>query len=87
MGTHVVSYYDEPDAMELVDIDYQCSASCMRGTLLENGVRNAEPAGTCNDREGGSISWGAWPGGAETDYAVFCSGCGDKLWDGMNDEG
>lgn len=29
------------------------------------------------------IEYGGWPGGSETDYAVYCSGCGTLLWHGL----
>jgi len=87
MAIHTVHYHDEPDGMELVDIDYQCSRACMVATIAaETGQTVTESAGMMNLSDGGSISWGAWPGGAETDYAVYCSGCGDHLWDGLQDD-
>ena len=89
MGIHTVMYYDEPDACELVEIDYQCSRSCMIDTLAREDITVDDPsiAGTINGEgeNAGSISWGAWPGGSETDYAVYCSGCGELLWEGMNE--
>jgi hypothetical protein len=111
MPTHCVSYHQEPDGAELVDIDYQCGYSCMIDTLAKNapyalaapvedktvtgwvaGILLGDTptptahAGTANSPDGGSVSWGACPGGAETDYAVYCSGCGDKLWSGLQDD-
>lgn len=93
MATCVINYYDEPDEHELNDVDYQCSALCMRETLAECGVKTNEPAGTVNmpDAEdvpggAGSIGWGECPGGAETQSDVHCSGpgCGELLWRGLS---
>lgn len=86
MATHTVHYHNEPDGMELVDIDYQCSRACMMDTLTAAGQTVTESAGMMNLSDGGSISWGAWPGGAETDYAVYCSACECKLWNGLQDD-
>lgn len=86
MHIHCVTYYEECDALELVDVDYQCSRGCMMSTIeRETGHTGLDTAGTLNLADGGSISWGAWPGGAETDYAVYCSACECKLWDGLQD--
>ena len=87
MGIHTVMYYEEPDGMELVDIDYQCSRSCMLDTVWQHvGAPVTEYVGQLNIADGNtSVSWGAWPGGSETDYAVYCSGCGELLWEGMNE--
>src|SRR5271167_2705813 len=85
MGIHAVMYYEEPNGQELVDIDYQCGVDCMDETLIKHWVHTAAICGT-RDTAQGSISWGAWPCGSETDYDVYCSGCGDLLWKGMNSE-
>jgi hypothetical protein len=88
MTTCAVSYYTEPDQRELVDIDYQCSVECMLSTIeRETGLRPTEFAGEANlPTDEGSISWGRWPGGAETDYDVHCSTCEDLLWRGLSSE-
>lgn len=83
MTVHCVSYYEEPNGFELIEVDYQCSAACMRSTLeREVNVTGAAPAGSLN-LDDGSVSWGAYPCGEETDYDVYCSACGDLLWHGL----
>jgi hypothetical protein len=79
MRVHCVSYYDGPDATELVDVEYQCSYGCMVDTLAGEGIVPEFPAGVVN-QGAASVSWGAWPCGTETDYDVHCSGCGALLW-------
>lgn len=89
MGIHAVSYYDEPDTHELVDVDYQCSYFCMTETLEKSDVGislDTTNAGSVNTNDGGSISWGAWPCGEETDYDVHCSSCETLLWRGLQSE-
>jgi hypothetical protein len=86
-----VSYYDQPDGFELVDVDYQCSISCMIATLAELPYATAiriDPgmAGTANLPLNGSVSWGAWPCGEETGADVFCSGCRELLWHGLEED-
>jgi hypothetical protein len=85
MTIHVIHYYDEPDGLELVDVDYQCSRSCMLDQLADDYAigDGAEHAGSLNLPADGSISWGAGPCGSETDYNVYCSNCGDLLWHGL----
>jgi hypothetical protein len=84
VGIHAVSYYDEPDQHELVDIDYQCSYICMMDTLTEAGVdTEGGLAGDVNLSEGGSISWGRFPGGEETSSDTYCSSCETLLWRGL----
>jgi hypothetical protein len=87
MSTHVVSYCAEPDGRELVDVDYQCSRTCMLDTFhIAAGFPTSDLAGTVNLPDGGSVSWGVWPCGSETDYDVYCSGCGVLLWHGLESE-
>jgi hypothetical protein len=61
MGIHCVTYYDEPDGMETVDVDYQCSASCMQSTIMRETGLVVTGAGTVNLEDGSSISYGAFP--------------------------
>jgi hypothetical protein len=84
MTIHAVSYYTNPNTVNLMDIDYQCSWHCMDAQLIENGIHTADIANYRNVDYGGSISWGAYPCGSETDYDVYCSQCGDLLWYGMS---
>jgi hypothetical protein len=50
MTIHVIHYYDEPDGLELVDVDYQCSRSCMLDQLADDYAigDGAEHAGSLN---------------------------------------
>lgn len=89
MPIHCVSYYEGRDGQELVDIDYQCSRACMMSTIeRETGLTGLADAGTVNlsSEDGGSISWGAHPCGEETNHAVYCSTCEERLWDGLQEE-
>jgi hypothetical protein len=83
MSIHAVSYYEKPDCLELVDVAYQCSWQCMDAQLQEDGIHTADIAGERNTDEG-SMSWGAWPCGSETDYDVYCSQCETLLWHGLD---
>lgn len=67
-----------------------CSRECMRLTLERVGAipRNGGlmvGAGTFTNVGGYDVSYGAWPGGAETDYDVYCSNgeCQELLWKGL----
>ena len=64
---------------DLADVEYQCSPLCMFGRLEQMTIVHAgNYAG-----ELGPVSWGGCPGGAETDYDVYCSTCGSLLWEGL----
>lgn len=76
--THVVHIKDGKG--DVVDIHYFCSDFCMKSWLVEFG-KAVEPVPTSG--ENGKYSWGAWPGGAETDYDVNCAQCHTHLWDGL----
>lgn len=80
MRVHVTGWNDETG--DLVEVDYQCSASCMYETLRREGIHTAQIAGSAPHPEGGSVGFGGCPGGSETDYPVHCSACGVKLWCG-----
>ena len=84
MATYVISYYEEPDNQELVDIEYFDSYDCMERALRELKVFTANIAGERN-LSTGSIGWGAWPGGAETDNSVYCGTCKSKMWSGLQE--
>ncbi|MEU4534368.1 hypothetical protein AB0G15_05835 [Streptosporangium sp. NPDC023825] len=65
------------------DVRYFCSFDCMARKILEITGIAVSDAGEHTDREGNTYSWGAWPGGSETNYDVWCVGCGDFLWHGL----
>jgi len=87
MGTHVIYYCEQPNGQEITDVDYCCSQLCMLDALAKENIVPTGPdgAGTINLRTGGSVEYGACPGGAETDYAVYCP-CGELLWPGLNQD-
>jgi hypothetical protein len=86
MGIHAIYYYEEPEQRELVDIEYQCSALCMRDELEQIDDTLTDSVGDANLPNNRSISWGATPGGSETDYDVHCSSCKELLWRGLSAE-
>lgn len=62
----------------MVDVFYFCCAGCMAVWLGERGIVYYGLAGETSE-----LSWGAWPGGAETDADMHCGECGDFLWAGL----
>ena len=81
MQIHTVQYKDSLG--DLVEVDYQCSADCMLATLRSVEIRMVKLADKSYDPRLNGVSWGAWPGGSETDYDVHCSNCGELLWHGL----
>lgn len=79
MRIHAIFYNDSKG--DLVDVEYFGSRVCMENKLAELGIANSSPAGETSE-----FSWGRWPGGSETDYDVYCAGCGSLLWRGMMSE-
>ena len=85
MNVHVIHYNDERG--DLVEIDWFCDHHCMIHVLIDLGVEweayvaDEKPinVGVCH----GTVSYGGWPGGEETDYDVFCAHCGEQLWSGL----
>ena len=83
MATYSVSIYDQPTCETLVDIAWCDSYDCMTKVLHDTfHVQPIEIAGQRNI-ESMSISWGAHPGGAETDYDVYCAWCACFMWEGL----
>ena len=83
MATYSVSIYDEPTCETLVDIAWCDSYECMDRILQDTfHLHTAEIAGQRNI-ESMSISWGAYPGGEETDYDIYCAWCACFMWEGL----
>ncbi len=82
MTTCCVSYYESTNCENLVDIDWCCSLGCQDDILRGLGVHSAAITDQ-RDLEHGSISWGPYPGGEETDDDVHCAACEDLMWEGL----
>jgi hypothetical protein len=94
MSIHIISFFSESDPYlglhEIQDVAYFCSAFCMREALesieREVGFR-ITPTNSADEIEfangEGGVSYGAYPGGDETDYSVNCNTCAEHLWDGQ----
>jgi hypothetical protein len=85
MQIHAIHYCAEPEGEEVESIDYQCSRSCMVAELKKLGVHVEPGAAGVVNLTNGSVSFGGWPGGAETDYSVSCSHCDELLWHGLSE--
>lgn len=88
MSIHAIHYND--DKGNLNSIDYFCDHHCMIHMLTDFGT-DFEPfvAGEAPIDYGhakGTIEYGEWPGGEETDEDVYCAHCHDKLWNGIEAE-
>lgn len=81
---------------DIVDVGYYCSLSCMYARLAIEEIL-AEDLGTFPDNyqsgisgeiktENINLSYGAWPGGSETDYDVCCETCLSVMWEGIKNE-
>jgi hypothetical protein len=86
MGIHVIDVNENADGTELVDHLHLCSDLCQRDALEILGAEPEFGAGLQVLPRGGSVSYGAYPGGCETDDDVWCVACGRFLWHGMNCE-
>lgn len=84
---HSVSIYEQPTCQTLVDVVWCDSAWCM-GSVLDEFRIYTDEAGIAGQRntDNGSISWGPYPGGEETDYDVYCGGCDELMWEGLQVE-
>lgn len=72
---------------DLIDQDWFCCQTCLYESLEDRSI-TPTPAGEHHYGTGlGSIDWGAYPCGTETDYNVYCSNCSTLMWYGLdNDE-
>jgi hypothetical protein len=68
------------------DVLYLDSPGCQAVALAVMGAPGFTTAGTWEDPRGTLYEFGAWPGGCETDYDVWCAACGDFMWHGLECE-
>ena len=86
---HIINVYSLSSG-EFVDLFWldtpQCQAAMLRslGVPEEYDLTGADKYS--NESSGVLIEWGAYPGGAETDYSVYCERCGTKMWEGSENE-
>jgi len=84
MSIHLVTLYENSDCEEMIDAIWCCSQSCMADVLSEFNLNFAELelADTYNLPDGGSISWGQFPCGEESDVDTYCN-CGELVRKGL----
>ena len=75
---HVIHYEDKDG--NVYDVEYFCCKLCLQNTLTHF------PPSMLRIENGGRISYGACPGGAETNDDVHCPECGELLWKGLRTE-
>lgn len=80
----------EDEKGDLVAVDYFCSPYCLGEALKLYGIAYEGKPGQHNVgsnvvHQPYTLSWGGWPGGAETDYSVYCASCEILLWEGLEE--
>ena len=83
MTTCRIDWYDEKG--NVLDIAYIDSITCMYEMFAGEDLWPDDIAGTITYPEG-SVDYGPWPGGDETDHDVHCATCGQLMWRGRSNE-
>lgn len=82
MSVHVIDVIRDGQTEDHLHL---CSGMCQANALVILGATRDSGAGI-QTVDGSELSYGAHPGGCETDYDVWCAACGGFLWHGLECE-
>ena len=85
MSIHLITICEEPDGMEIIDLIWCCSQGCMFEELAKFDLVSEpeELADIINLKSGGSVSYGAFPCGEESDSDTYCGHCEELISRGL----
>lgn len=90
MATYCLHIYEEKDQQELIDEVWFDHSSCLCEFLAKEFPKIDQSddfdLNSSANLEKGSISWGNWPGGVETEEDVYCETCKELMWHGLEYE-